>query len=85
MFIDSVVVFLAKNSPGVKWTSVTMEEKKAKEAKAPKFDAQNDDPQGIICIILLSWYSKLLTRVIIFIASMMNMMKQLYQDGDDDM
>jgi len=59
---DSVVVFLAKKSP-IKWTSVTLEEKKAKEAKAPKFDAQNDDPQ----------------------ASMMNMMKQLYQEGDDDM
>ena len=42
-----------------------MEEKKLKEARAPKFDtpSANDDPQ----------------------ASIMNMMKQLYQDGDDDM
>lgn len=57
------MVFLAKGSP-VKWATVTLEEKKLKEAKAPKFDASaGDDPQ----------------------ASMMNMMKQLYQDGDDDM
>ena len=53
MFVDSVVVFLVKNSPGVKWASVTLEEKRAKEAKAPKFDAQNDDPQGIIFIPFL--------------------------------
>lgn len=57
------MVFLAKGSP-VNWATVTLEEKKLKEAKAPKFDASaGDDPQ----------------------ASMMNMMKQLYQDGDDDM
>ena len=85
MFVDSVVVFLAKNSPGVKWASVTLEEKRAKEAKAPKFDAQNDDPQGIIFIPFLCWYLKLLRGVTICVASMMNMMKQLYQDGDDDM
>ena len=51
--LDSVVVFLAKNAP-IKGTNVTLEEKKAKEAKAPKFDAQNDDPQGIYFILLLS-------------------------------
>uniref|UniRef100_A0A0P5A3G8 Calcyclin-binding protein n=1 Tax=Daphnia magna TaxID=35525 RepID=A0A0P5A3G8_9CRUS len=60
---DSVVVFLAKLNP-ITWQAVTMEEKKIKESKAPKFDASSaDDPQ----------------------ASMMNMMKQLYQEGDDDM
>jgi calcyclin binding protein len=62
-FLDSVVVFLSKIKP-ITWPTVTMEEKKIKESKAPKFDASaSDDPQ----------------------ASMMNMMKQLYQDGDDDM
>lgn len=63
LFIDSVVIFLSKASP-ITWSTVTLEEKRLKEAKAPKFDASaGEDPQ----------------------ASMMNMMKQLYQEGDDDM
>ena len=45
-FPDSVVVFLAKLKP-ITWAAVTMEEKKLKEAKAPKFDASaGEDPQA---------------------------------------
>ena len=58
-----VVIFLAKQRQGVKWDAVTLDEKRIKEAKAPKLDSKSDDPQ----------------------ASMMNLMKQLYEDGDDEM
>lgn len=55
----------------ITWPTVTMEEKLLKEAKAPKFDANSAAGAGGAGDDPQ--------------ASMMNMMKQLYQDGDDDM
>ena len=58
---DSVVVFLAKLKP-ITWAAVTMEEKKLKEAKAPKFDASaGEDPQASmmnmmkVCIVMVNY------------------------------
>jgi len=61
---DSVVVFLSKVKQ-ITWPTVTAEEKKSKEYKAPVLSGSDisDDPN----------------------ASLMNMMKQLYDSGDDDM
>ncbi|KAG8198124.1 hypothetical protein JTE90_020947 [Oedothorax gibbosus] len=59
---DMVIVFL-KKSTSDNWECVTEAEKKAKDAKAPKFDNKEADPS----------------------ASLMTLMKQMYDDGDDDM
>ncbi|GBL77445.1 Calcyclin-binding protein [Araneus ventricosus] len=58
---DMVVLFLRKASTQ-NWEFVTEVEKKAKDAKTPKFDKEEDPG-----------------------ASLMTMMKQMYEDGDDDM
>ncbi|GFS90315.1 calcyclin-binding protein [Nephila pilipes] len=58
---DMVVVFLKKAS-SVNWPCVTEVEKKSKDAKAPKFDKEEDAG-----------------------ANLMSLMKQMYEDGDDDM
>ncbi|CAL1287077.1 unnamed protein product [Larinioides sclopetarius] len=58
---DMVVVFLRKASTQ-NWGFVTEAEKKAKDAKTPKFDKEEDPG-----------------------ASLMTLMKQMYEDGDDDM
>ena len=59
-----MVVFLSKVKQ-ITWPTVTAEEKKSKEYKAPVLSGSDisDDPN----------------------ASLMNMMKQLYDSGDDDM
>lgn len=58
------MIFLSKCKP-ITWAAVTMDEKKAKEAKAPKLnvDKKSDDPQ----------------------ASMMELMKQLYEEGNKNL
>lgn len=59
---DTLIVFLAKNTPGMNWSHMTSVEKKASEPKVPKLNP-TDDPS----------------------AGLMDMMKQMYQEGDDEM
>ncbi|XP_046984855.1 calcyclin-binding protein [Schistocerca americana] len=59
---DTLIVFLAKKSPGANWSHMTSVEKKASEPKVPKLN-HSDDPS----------------------AGLMDMMKQMYQEGDDEM
>jgi len=59
LFTDMVVVFVAKEQQGSTWSSVTADEKKLKDAAAPKVDpnaANSDDPNAGLMSMLKQMY-----------------------------